>query len=367
MRISTNAVRNNMIIDEDIYNDNGGLIVSRGLSVSDEKTFRELLMKNGVKKVKVLLLSDSTEDKKSHLKLNYQIEDLPYDDEKKHEIETFINDFSNMVDSFENEIVNNLAGNCDRRNLENILEESMNKSVGKNTNIFQLLQKLKDTDDFTFVHCNSVALTAYTIGKWLKLPEDNLKELSLAALVFDIGKYAIPTEILMKTKELTDEEYNVVKGHVEKTVEMLSAYNLSENIINAIKFHHERSDGSGYPYGLKNEQIPTMAKIIALSDIYCALTSKRPYRDKYTPFQAIKILEENYMQKLDIVILSEFIKRIASNYLGNMVKLTNDLVGEVLFINSTAPLRPIIKINDTGELIDLSAKVNQYIDIKEFI
>ena len=110
-----------------------------------------------------------------------------------------------------------------------------------------------------------------------------------------------------------------------------------------------------------------MSKILAIADVFVALTSKRPYRNKYTPFAAVKILEEDYMQQLDITILTEFIKRVSGNYVGNIVKLSNGVKGEVIFINATAPLRPIVKCLDTGNLIDLSAKVNSSIVIDEFI
>lgn len=365
MRISVANIEKNMIIDEDIYNEDGGLILSKGLSVSDENILKDLLIKNNIKKVKVLLLAGSHSS--GNKIINYDLDSLPYDDNKKREIQTFINEFGNVVDDFEKEIIDTISGNADRTKLENLLEETMKSTMNSGTNVFQLLQKLKDSDDYTFVHCNSVSLTAYTIGKWLKLSEESLKELSLAALVFDVGKFSVPKEILQKEGTLTDDEYAIVKSHVEKSLEILRPYNLSDNIMNAVKYHHERCDGSGYPYGLKANQIPTMARILALADMFVALTSKRPHRDKYTPFQAIKILEEDYMQKLDIVILSEFIKRIATNYVGNMVRLSNGLEGEVLFINATAPLRPIIKIISTGDLIDLSSKINSEIYIKEFV
>lgn len=365
MRISVNNIEDNMIIDEDIYNDDGGLILSKGLSVSDKDMLKSLLQKNNIKKIKVLVLTGSKKTSNKISKKNLEV--FSYDEEKRKEIEKFIDEFSDIVDSFEEEIVNSMSGNGDISKLQNLLEETMNSSKTSNMNVFQLLQKLKDSDDFTFVHCNSVSLTAYTMGKWLKLSETSLKELSLAGLVFDVGKFSVPKDILYKSTPLTDEEYEIVKTHVEKSIDILSPYKLSDNIINAIKYHHERCDGSGYPYGIKNEQIPTMAKILALADIFVALTSKRPHREKFTPFQAIKILEEEYMQKLDIVILTEFIKRIASNYVGNMVVLSNGLKGEVLFINATAPLRPIVKVIDTGDLVDLSAKINSEIYIKEFV
>ena len=201
----------------------------------------------------------------------------------------------------------------------------------------------------------------------MNLSEDKLNNLSLAALLFDVGKFMIDEEIMKKPSSLTDEEYEKVKKHVEESLKILEPYELDSEIIDAVRYHHERCDGSGYPYALSGEQIPLMAKILAVSDVFVALTSKRPYRQKYTPFEAVKILEEDYMQKLDITILTEFIKRVSANYVGNIVKLSNGVKGEVLFINATAPLRPIVKCLETGNLLDLSAKVNNSVIIDEFI
>lgn len=357
MRVSINDIQDNMIIDENVYNDEGRLIISRGLSVSDSQKIKDLLLKNNKEKIKVLVLREMTYEEKS----GYN-----YEEEKQKEIKTFINDFNSNVNSFKSEIQNTLSGQGNLSNLENILKEAINTNTDKNTNVFQLLQKLKNSNDLIFTHCNAVSLTAYAIGSWIKLPEKTLRDLSLAGLLFDIGKYYIPKEILIKEEALTNEEFEIVKTHIDKSIEILKDYDLNDDIIKAIKFHHEMCDGSGY-YGLKGEQIPIMSKILALSDIFVALTSKRPYREKFTPFEAIKILETNYMQKLDIVILSEFVKRIASNYIGNAVMLSNGLKGEIFFINANAPLRPIIKLKPSEELLDLSAKNNSDIYIKEFI
>ncbi len=365
MRIFVNDILPNMIIDEDIYDDKGNLILSKGLSVTDEGALKNLLLRKGISKIKVLTLSDGVPVKEKKINVEVVLDD--YQENTKVEITEFINQLNDSVDNFEREIVSTITGNCDKAKLDLILKETINSNLNKNTNIFQLLQKIKDSDDLTFVHCTSVSLIALTIGKWMNLSEDKLNNLSLAALLFDVGKFMIDEEIMKKPSSLTDEEYEKVKKHVEESLKILEPYELDSEIIDAVRYHHERCDGSGYPYALSGEQIPLMAKILAVSDVFVALTSKRPYRQKYTPFEAVKILEEDYMQKLDITILTEFIKRVSANYVGNIVKLSNGVKGEVLFINATAPLRPIVKCLETGNLLDLSAKVNNSVIIDEFI
>lgn len=365
MRILVNDILPNMIIDEDLYDDKGGLILSKGLSVTDESALKNMLLRHGISKIKVLKLSDGVHVKEKKINTDIKLDD--YDSNKKTEINEFIGNLNDCVENFENEIIATITGNCDKSKLDSILQETINSNLNNDTNIFQLLQKIKDSDDITFVHCSSVSLIAMTIGKWMKLSEQSLNNLALAALLFDVGKFMIPEEILKKTSNLTDEEHEILKTHVQESLKILEPYGLNNEIMEAIKYHHERCDGTGYPYGLVGDDIPVMSKILAIADVFVALTSKRPYRNKYTPFEAVKILEEDYMQQLDITILTEFIKRVSGNYVGNIVKLSNGVKGEVIFINATAPLRPIVKCLDTGNLIDLSAKVNSSIVIDEFI
>lgn len=361
MRISIDDIKNNMIIDEDIYNSNGRLILSKGLSVSDENFIKDLLKRNAINKIKVLMLFDIAKEDNEQEDVN-----VPFEVIKEQEIESFMTDFNNVVNSFEKEIISTISGTGNAKSLENILSETIKTNSGKNTNVFQLLQKFKNSDDLTFVHCNAVSLTVHTIGKWMKLSESDLKDLSLAGLLFDVGKYALSKDLLRKTTPLTEFEIEVIRSHVEKSLEMLKPYDLNDNIIDAIKYHHERCDGSGYPYGLKGDEIPLLARILALADVFVALTSMRPYRNKMTPFAAVKLLETDFMQKLDIVILSDFINKIASNYIGAELRLSDGNKGEIIFINANAPLRPIVKLKPTGDLLDLSSKANHDIEIEEF-
>ena len=158
MRISVDDIKNNMIIDEDIYNSNGRLILSKGLSVSDESFIKDLLKKNDINKIKVLMLFDTIKEEN---------ENVPFEVIKEQEIETFMTDFNNVVNNFEKEIISTVSGTCNAKSLENILSETIKTNSGKNTNVFQLLQKFKNSDDLTFVHCNAVSLTVHTMGKWI--------------------------------------------------------------------------------------------------------------------------------------------------------------------------------------------------------
>lgn len=359
MRIRVNELTTNMIIGEDVFSETGLLILPKGFSISNVDHVISLLKKNNINKLKVITLDEN--------ELELKTDDAPpISVSRDEEVQIFVEEFNTIINNFQNEIEQSIIGNSEKEVLMQILEESLKIDNDKNTNIFQLLQKYKDEDDLTFVHCNSVSLVAYTIGKWLDLSERELEDLSIAGLLADVGKFRIPQEILQKNGPLTYEEFEKVKTHVDKSIDIVENYRFNDNIVNAVKFHHERCDGSGYPYGLKYEQIPYLARIIAVADMFVALTSKRPYRDKMTPFEAINILETEYMRKLDISILSEFIKRIAKKYINNPVVLSDESKGEILFINNLTPLRPIVKL-ENGELLDLSNEKNSEIKIKEFL
>lgn len=360
MIIDVQSLNNNMIIDEDVYNESGLLVLPKGFSSKNMQQITSLLENHNIAKVKVLVLEKDES-------LEKQVQDeVFFVDKKEQESAEFLEDFMELTNDFQSEIKKSSSGNAEKENLVLILRENITSSENKETNVFQLLQKLKDTDDLTFIHASSVALVAHKIGVWLKLNNTDLENLSIAALLSDVGKIEVDHDILHKEGKLSVSEFEVVKKHVDFSVEIVTKYGFNEEIINAVKFHHERSDGSGYPYGLKYDQIPLLSKIIAVADMFVALTSTRPHRDKMTPFEAVRILETEYMQKLDIVVLSEFIKRIATSYVGNPVRLSNGIEGEILFINNTVPLRPIISYNDKKNLIDLSSKENNNITIDEF-
>lgn len=378
MIIDVKDLKSNMLIDEDLYNNQGGLIVPKGFPSTNTAQLMKLLENNGISKIKVLLLPNSgaadenieemasssdNEDKKSFFETNKAF----FEDKKEQEVSEFLENFTDSVDSFQKEIQNSVLGKGQKNNIILLLWDNINKDAETETNLFQLLQKLKDSDDYTFLHSSSVALVANKIGQWLQLGEDDLYDLSIAALLSDVGKTSIPKDILSKPSQLTSEEYDKVKKHVEESLKIVESYGFNENIVNSVKYHHERCDGSGYPLGLKYEQIPLNSRIIAIADVFVALTSKRPHRDKMTPFEAVSVLETEYMQKLDIIILSEFVKHIAKSYIGSPVKLSNGQTGKIVFINKLFPLRPIVQIDgENGELIDLSSKENLELKITEF-
>lgn len=219
--------------------------------------------------------------------------------------------------------------------------------------LFDLLHCMKSIDDSVYAHSINVALISRAIGKWLKLPREKLDELTIAGLLHDIGKAEIPDEILNKSGKLTDEEFDLIKSHALKGSKLLKKAGFNSNIQFAALQHHERSDGSGYPRGLEADEISDFASIIAIADVYDAMTSARSYRKPKCAFQVIAAFEDEGLQKYNTKYILTFLERIANAYQNSMVILSDGRRGKVVYINKNRLSRPIVQV-DNDTMIDLS-------------
>ena len=253
--------------------------------------------------------------------------------------------------------------NIDLQKMFSITDDIMGTLRCKN-DIFTFIGFIKESDEHTFHHCVNVSLICNLYGRWLALPQGELVELTTAGMLHDIGKTKIPNEILNKKGKLTDEEFAVMKKHPVMGYRILQNQDIPESIKLGALMHHEKIDGSGYPMGVKGDQIGKIAKIITICDIYDAMTSNRVYRNKICPFSVIKTFETNVYGELDTEYLLIFLKNIAYTYIGSWVKLTDGVEAEVVFINSAQLSRPIIRTIDE-QFIDLS--VNKDISIDSLV
>lgn len=213
---------------------------------------------------------------------------------------------------------------------------------------------LRAYDDYTYHHSVNVAVYAVMLGKKMGLKEEELKLLSLAGLAHDLGKSRIPEEILNKPGKLTDEEYEVIKRHSNFSYSILSdAYVVPAQVKSAVLCHHENEDGSGYPGGLLGPNIPLFAKIIHAVDVFDALTSKRPYKQPYTPAATYKYMLDQRGKQFDGNILDVMLTCIPAYPLGLDITLENGDMA-VVVRHSKDPMRPIVKMISTLEIVDLS-------------
>lgn len=213
---------------------------------------------------------------------------------------------------------------------------------------------LKSFDNYTFAHSVNVAVLSCTIGFGMKLSIDDIEDIVFAALLHDLGKLEIPEEILNKPGRLTKEEFALVKTHPEMSYEFISErMDISSKVKHAVLSHHENYDGSGYPNGIANDKILPIARILHVADVYDALTSKRPYKDPYSAYASLEIIQGGRGTQFDPGIVDAFLKYVPIYPKGTIVRINDKIEGIVIENSEEHNQRPIIRTEDLQE-IDLS-------------
>ncbi|HKM20921.1 MAG TPA: HD-GYP domain-containing protein [Lachnospiraceae bacterium] len=241
------------------------------------------------------------------------------------------------------------------RDVMSLISDNMNSIT-----VFDMLHNMRQYDDFTYMHSINVALICNIFAKWLEFSPEEVETLTLCGLLHDIGKILIPDNIIKKPDRLSPAEYNVIKTHTLQGYNILMEYNINDAIKESALMHHERCDGSGYPLGLGEDRINKYAKIVAIADVYDAMTAARIYRGPLCPFKVISIFETEGLQKYDGKYILTFLEHIATTYMNNRVRLSNGKEGEVVFMNRNSLSKPMIKCGKT--FIDLSKEPDIYIE-----
>jgi putative two-component system response regulator len=158
--------------------------------------------------------------------------------------------------------------------------------------LFTLAQFVEERDASLGAHCQRLSSITALVGMSLGLPSSDILNLQRASYLHDVGKIGIPDRVLFKPGPLTPEEWDVMKTHAARGEKICSSVRSLAPVLPLIRHHHERWDGSGYPDGLRGDQIPALAQILQLADIYDALTAARPYKRAFTPAEALGIMNE---------------------------------------------------------------------------
>lgn len=222
---------------------------------------------------------------------------------------------------------------------------------------------LRTFDDYTYRHSVNVAVLATIIGMGMGMGQSELNDLCVGAIFHDLGKLMIDNDIINKQGRLTREEFNLIKMHPQLSLELLkNRWNVSIEAREAILSHHENYDGSGYPRGLRKDEISIYAKIIHVADVYDALTSKRPYKDPYTPSESIEYLMGGCHILFDETVVKAFLKWVPVYPKGVVVHLS-DGRDAIVYENTKNPIRPKVRLRN-GEILDLGdEKKNLHITI----
>lgn len=222
------------------------------------------------------------------------------------------------------------------------------------------LYKIRVYCDYTYRHSINVAIISGIIGRSIGMKPDNIRNVVMAGLLHDIGKLFIKKEILSKPGKLTKQEMATIQEHANLGYQMLMNYpHLCEDIKLGVMQHHERFDGSGYPLGLKQDEISLYGRVIAVADIYDAMTTDRVYRRKVSPFCAADTIAKQMYRQLDPEVCLAFFRSIHASLAKSRVVLSNGIKGEVIYLHHVYPQRPAIILSD-GSCLDL----NEHTDIE---
>ena len=237
------------------------------------------------------------------------------------------------------------------------LVDQLLRNLRKDENARVHIADLKSYDEYTYHHSLSVAVLAIAIGQALHLDEQQLHNLGKSAIMHDIGKTAIPLQIINKPAFLNAAEYDILKRHSPEGYKYLNKANMNNPVLlAAVLFHHEKYDGSGYPYGLRGDKIPLFSRIISVADVYDALTSHRPYRKPESPGEAVEYIMGNADLAFDYDIILAMLKKLELYPVGSMVQLSNGQRGVVA--DNRNALRPLLRVLETGALLDLNGDLN---------
>ncbi|WP_409302521.1 HD-GYP domain-containing protein [Peribacillus sp. SCS-155] len=245
--------------------------------------------------------------------------------------------------------------------IRNIMEE-----VKSRTELITLLADVYTYDNYIFTHSLNVTLYTLAIGLELKLPQKQLETLGLGAILHDVGKMQVPLEILMKPGKLTEDEFGAMKKHSEWGFDLIRNVDTLPLLVAHCAFqHHERLDGSGYPRGLIGDEIHDFGKIIAVADVFDAVTSHRVYRTAMLPHEGLEILYAGAGRQFDVKIIDAFRKSVAIYPNGLGVILNDGRKGVVSSQNKGMSDRPVVRILEEQGMpvsipyeIDLSGKID---------
>lgn len=338
LEIPLENCRNGDILAADIYNINGVVLASKDTVINDY--IRDRLNAMGIDNIKIQYAEDLTQNAVN---------------------ESYIESIKLIK-----EILNDLASGK-KLSTDKILiaSELIYSTIDKRECIIKSLREVLVSDEYTYTHSIQTAFYSMLIAKWLGLSKEDITKAIKAGLLHDIGKTKIPSEILNKQGKLTVQEYEQMKEHPLIGYKMLNEQgnDIDEEIKLAVLYHHERLDCSGYPLKASFQELNMLSKIIAVADVFDAMTSDRVYKKKISPFGVFEMFLTVGLSYFDTTVLNAFIKNIAPYYIGAKVLLSNGEIGEIVYIPPQDIAHPIIRFGD--KFCDFSSKRN--IEILEII
>jgi putative nucleotidyltransferase with HDIG domain len=241
--------------------------------------------------------------------------------------------------------------------------EEITDSVTRNPGALISLARLKTVDDYTYMHSVAVCAMMVTLAKQLGLDAEQVRLAGIAGLMHDLGKAAMPMDVLNKPGKLTDAEFAIIKSHPEEGHRMLlTGTDVHEMVLDVCLHHHEKTDGSGYPKGLKDAEISLFAKMGAVCDVYDAITSNRPYKSGWDPAESLRKMAEWSSGHFDGKVFQAFVKSLGIYPTGSLIRLTSGRLAVVMEQTGKSLTMPLVKVffstksnmRIVPEIVDLS-------------
>ncbi|GAE92873.1 metal-dependent phosphohydrolase [Gracilibacillus boraciitolerans JCM 21714] len=339
--IPTQLIRAGIELAKPIYDAHGRVLVQKNIQLTQ-------VMVNRLKSMRVTYIFIREEDTDDILVTP------PIPDDKRIDAIRKIKDAFRTL-QFEDLTKNNFLLEQTAHKLNDLVKD-IAKDLSKNDDVIHYLSDLLIIDDYVFSHSLNVSLYTLALAQDLHFKPKELEQIGLGAVLHDMGKIFIPDEIINKPAKLSDTEFEIVKTHTDYGFEMLrNVHTIPFTVAHCAYQHHERLDGSGYPRGIKNEDIHPYAKIIGVADVFDAVTSNRVYRDAMLPHEGLEILYAGSGTQFDLHLVEMFKKTIAIYPNGLTVYLSDGKEGVVARQNQHILERPIIRI-----VKDNGAKVSPY-------
>lgn len=340
--ISIDALIIGDCLSKDVFNDLGNIILSQGTEITQKHI--DYFTKHGIDFVYL----DESEPE--------------YPIIQKYYYKNFSENYAGMINTYKSlyyDIKNNHTS-FDANELKDSLKPVVDHILDDN-DVLSSLRNATSEDEYYLTHPVNVAILSAITAKWMGMKQEDIYNASLAGLLHDIGKARVDHNIMYKVGKLTPYEMDKMKEHSKLGYEIVKENpSIPRDIISSVLFHHERCDGGGYPSGLTDDQTPYLAKIVAVADVFDAITSDKVYKAKVSSFKAFSIIKDESFRGLDPEICDVFLKNISNYFVNNKVMLNDGRVGDVIYINKYALNRPLVKVKD--EYVDLSTDYSIEID-----
>ncbi len=352
--VAVDDLEEGSVLGKTLYSPMGGVLLRKGV------TLRESLISSIKRQSLSAVYIDDV------FTQEIEIKDVIKEETRSEISQKVKNLFCNIAD-------NKGAGSYDR-SLKPIYEliESILDQIISNRKLVVNLIDLKNYDDYTFQHSVNVAVLSAVIGINLGFTHRAVTQLAIGALFHDVGKMFVPKDILQKKGKLTDEEMETMKLHSVYGFDFCKKLNFTNEALIGVLHHHEKANGSGYPHGRVKSDIHINAQIIAIADVYDAMTSKRSYKEAMLPSDAIEYIMGNAEQHFSSEVVNSFIKKVAAYPVGLTVVLSNGSKGVVCENTEGLTMRPKVKIYpqteaETPRVIDLAEPENRALTILQVI